>query len=79
MRARRVVLYPLWRRKHLGKKSFRQWTVAGRGFAAPSFEVQPILSVTDCRESSQPSGRGGHHLGMRGNQAQVAAAKWLYL
>lgn len=51
-----MILEPLWRRNQLGKKSFRQWTVAGKRFAAPSLELQPIWSVTDCKESSQPSG-----------------------
>lgn len=52
--------------------------MTGKRFAPPSFELQPILS--DRLQGKQPTLGGGRlHLGMRGNQAEAAAAKDLYL
>lgn len=81
LRARRVALWPLWGRNQLWEKSFRQWPVVGKRFAAPSCELQFMGRVIDCSKewgAASPWDRR-NLLGTRGNQAEVAAAEYLYL
>lgn len=78
---RKLALWLLWEEASFGEKSFVQWAVSSKRYAAPRCEQQLMQSGRDCSEEQGVTG-GYWERSLRSTkimQAEASAAEHLYL